>query len=67
MQAKINIKVNLLITVTGSWEDECYLSQVKKQALDGAKVSLSRLLHNQKDFTQIGTEIMHTTLLEDPK
>lgn len=58
------VEVTLKIRVTGSWGDECPMSQIRKQATESGIEKLRKATDGSSDFGIIGTPRVSATIVE---
>lgn len=67
MSVKATIKATLEISVDSRWGDDCTVGQVRKQALDGANLILSKALGKDPNRIKMmgKTEVLSIHYTED--
>lgn len=62
---RARVRVTLDITVD-SWSGDCAMSQVTKQAQDGAEGAVRQMLHDRRDVAFVGIEHVEVIAREEP-
>lgn len=65
MKAEAYVNVKLRIKADSIWGDDCQISQIKKQAQDGAERLLRTYLENVGDIEILNYDDVKIVLMED--